>query len=489
MLQRWVLGDARSRDRRAEDRGTSGRRWAGATGWQQECDLVSERKGGWLGAFRHDLEELDPRATFRHSLYEFDARITGHHRPHEDASRRRLGYPLLAVLLVTVLAGANLPSPLYATYQSRYHFGAGMVTGIFAAYSIGVLVALLCLGRLSDHFGRRPVLVLGVLLDAVSACLFLLADGVGILLAARVVSGLAMGIVIGAATAGLAELEPHHDLGRAALLSAVASLFGFGLGPVIAGLFTEFGPDPTRLVFGVYLVVLASVALVLIVVPETVTSPDRHPDLRPILYVPRSIRGPFLSVALPIFSAFAVLGVYAGLVAYLIAHRLHDANHAVAGAVVFALFATAALAELAGHRLSRRNLPLVGQLLLAIALVLVLLAVATTSLGVLILGTVVGGTATGFTYMASLATVNRIAPPEHRAGVISSLYVSAYLGFSLPVLAIGIGTENVGVLTATGVAVAVLIAVIACALVLSLVHTPWVARPTVTSTVPRAVDA
>ncbi len=127
----------------------------------------------------------------------------------------------------------------------------------------------------------------------------------------------------------------------------------------------------------------------------------------------------------------------------------------------------AALSELVGQGLSGSLLLRAGSVLLVVTLGLVELALGSANLGLLLVGTVVGGVAVGFTYMASLAGVNRLAPAGERGAVLSALFVSAYCGFALPVIGIGIGTQHVGSLEATAVAAAAIAALIVVAFVLS----------------------
>ena len=77
---------------------------------------------------------------------------------------------------------------------------------IFAVYAAGVIAALLLFGRLSDEIGRRPVLLLGLGFSALSAVVFLVASGLGLLLVGRVLSGFSAGIFTGTATATLVDL-------------------------------------------------------------------------------------------------------------------------------------------------------------------------------------------------------------------------------------------------------------------------------------------
>src|SRR5580704_15513168 len=66
---------------------------------------------------------------------------------------------VLASLIVALLASSAAPTPLYAIYQARWHFTPITTTVVFGVYAMAVLAALLTLGKLSDHVGRRPVLL------------------------------------------------------------------------------------------------------------------------------------------------------------------------------------------------------------------------------------------------------------------------------------------------------------------------------------------
>ncbi len=103
-----------------------------------------------------------------------------------------------AALLVLVLAASGVPSPLYRVYQERFGFSAGVLTTVFGIYAFALLAALLVVGALSDHVGRRPVLAGALVLQAGAMVLFLLADGVGWLLVARLVQGVSVGALTGA---------------------------------------------------------------------------------------------------------------------------------------------------------------------------------------------------------------------------------------------------------------------------------------------------
>src|SRR6478735_3215506 len=194
------------------------------------------------------------------------------------AVSRRVAFWLLALVLGVTMLGTTLPTPLYVIYQGRWHFSAATVTVTFAVYAAAVLMTLLLAGRSSDQAGRRPVMAVALAASALSTVLFILSPGIGVLIVARIVSGLSAGLMTGTATAALTELIPASASRRASLAATAANMGGLGLGPLIAGLFAQYAPHPTTLVFEVYLAVLAA-ALLLLFVPETVRSRTR-PALR-----------------------------------------------------------------------------------------------------------------------------------------------------------------------------------------------------------------
>jgi len=139
-------------------------------------------------------------------------------------------------MLGVTMLGTTLPTPLYVIYQGRWHFSAAMVTVTFAAYAATVLITLLLAGRSSDQAGRRPVMAVALAASALSTVLFILAPGIGVLIAARVVSGLSAGLMTGTATAALTELIPASAARRASLAATATNMGGLGLGPLVAGL-------------------------------------------------------------------------------------------------------------------------------------------------------------------------------------------------------------------------------------------------------------
>jgi len=356
------------------------------------------------------------------------------------AGHGRVAFWLLTFVFTATMLGTTLPTPLYVTYQAQWHFSAAMVTVIFAVYAAAVLVTLLLAGRSSDQAGRRPVLAVALGAAALSTLAFIFAPDEGVLLAGRILSGLAAGLMTGTATAMLTELSPASGR-RSSVVATAANMGGLGLGPLFAGLLAQYAPHPTTLVFEFYLAVLAVAALCLRFVPETVLA-RRRPTLRFAgLGIPELGRGQFIAAAVAAFAAFALLGLFSSLVPGFIGGVLHQDSHAVQGAAVFGLFAIGTITQVALSRLGSRPVVLAGLVLFLAALALILTALAQASMALFLAGTVAGGVSVGAIFLGSLATANRLAPPERRGHVVSTFFVACYAGLIIPVVGVGVLTE------------------------------------------------
>ena len=364
--------------------------------------------------------------------------------PGARAGHGRVAFWLLAFVFTATMLGTTLPTPLYVIYQAQWHFSAFMVTVIFAVYAAGVLLTLLLTGRTSDQAGRKPVLAAALGCSALSTVVFILAPDVGVLMAGRILSGFSAGLMTGTATATLTELIPASAARRASLVATAANMGGLGLGPLIAGLFAQYGPHPTVLVFQVYLAVLAVAGLCLFLVPETV-SPRRRPVIRFAgLGIPERGRGEFVAAGGAGFAAFSLLGLFAGLAPTFVASVLHEPNRAVQGAVVFGLLAVGTVTQLVLSRFGSRWVMMAGLGLFLAALPLIVVALAAASMTLFLVGTVVGGVAVGAVFLGSLATANRLAPPGQHGRTVSTFFVLCYAGLIIPVVSVGVATLFTG---------------------------------------------
>jgi MFS family permease len=373
---------------------------------------------------------------------------------------RRAGFAAVAFAFSVAMLGTTLPTPLYVLYRQRFGFSELMITVIFATYAVGVIAALLLFGRLSDEIGRRRTLLPGLALSALSAIVFLVAKGLGLLLLGRMLSGLSAGIFTGTATATLVDLAGPGQAGRATLVAAMANMGGLGCGPLLAGALSQWAGSPLRLVFWVDLAVLVPAAIGLLAMPEPVAASGRARLRLQALHVPAEIRSTFTRAALAGFAGFSVLGLFTAVAPAFLGQVLGETSHAVVGLVVFAVFAASTAGQLSLGRVPERMAMPAGCGALIAGMGLLALSLAVSSLALLVLGGVLAGFGQGLSFRAGLAAINAESPASSRAEVASSFFVVAYVAISIPVVGEGVLADIAG-LRSAGLVFAALVAVLA----------------------------
>ncbi|WP_326701483.1 MFS transporter [Streptomyces sp. NBC_01754] len=365
-----------------------------------------------------------------------------------NGDRERRGWLpscLAGAVFAVCMAGTTLPTPLYGLYQDAFGFSELTVTVVYAVYAFGVIGVLLLAGNASDAVGRRPVLVWGLGCGALSAVCFLSATSLGWLYVGRLLSGLSAGLFTGAATAYVMELAPRTGSSRASLVATAANMGGLGCGPLLAGILAQYAAWPLHLTFAVHLALLAASAVVLLGLRETVR--ERRPlrtvrPQRPGL--PPEVRAVFGPAALASFAGFALFGVFTSVSPSFLAQSLDVGNHAVSGVVVaLAFFASIAGQSAVGRFGVRRALPL-GCVCLLAGLALLAGALCWDLLVLVVLSALVGGTGQGLAFRGALSAVAEASPADRRAAVISTLFVVAYVGISLPVIGVGLLSGPMG---------------------------------------------
>jgi MFS family permease len=374
----------------------------------------------------------------------------------------RGGTLAVGAMIAVMFMGSTIVTPLYSLYAQHFGFSVTVLTLIYAAYVIGNLVSLLFFGGVSDHAGRRRIVLRAMAAAALSAAIYLFATNTAWLFAARVLSGFSIGLAAGAGTAWIAELDAE-DKTRATLVAVVSNFAGLALGPLISGLLAEYAPRPLQLPFLIYIGMVAVSAVFIARSPETVNrNATAATPGRTSVGVPRSIRARFMAPAVTAFTVFSLYGFYFSLAPGVLIESLHQSNRAVGGAVVCELGLVSAATIIFTRQLTSRACMLWALGVLVPAVALLIAAQAKGSLPLLLLGTALSGVSGALGYRGSLQVVNQIAPAEQRAGVSSVYFIVCFIGNSLPVVAVAALTRAFNSLVADSV-FAVTLAVLALA--------------------------
>jgi MFS family permease len=356
---------------------------------------------------------------------------------------------LLASLVVSLLAASAAPTPLYAVYQRMWGFTPITITIVFGVYAVAVLVALLTLGRLSDSIGRRPVLLAALAVQILSMVVYATAGGVGELMGARVIQGLATGAALGAIGAAMLDVDRE----RGALANALSPGLGTGSGALISALFVQFLPAPTRLIYFALIGVFAAQTIGVALVRETVTPvPVTRAVFVPEVRLPRAVRGAVLAAAPVLFAVWALAGLYAALGPSIVAALTGNQSVVLGSASLTVLTVTAVSSVYLLRNVPARTVLVWGIAGLVAGVAITLVALGAGSVALFFVGTAVSGVGFGAGFQGGIRTVVPLAEPHERAGVLSLLFVVSYLGMGVPAVAAGFGaTDGLGLLGAARV--------------------------------------
>ncbi|KQP17758.1 MFS transporter [Pseudorhodoferax sp. Leaf267] len=370
-----------------------------------------------------------------------------------------------AATMITFLAASSAPSPLYALYREAWGFSALTLTWVFGSYAFALLAALLVCGRLSDHLGRRPVIVAALVLEFASVVLFWQAESVAWLLAARILQGVATGIATSALSSMLLDLNPL----RASMLNGVSPMVGMALGALGTAALVQFAPAPTRLVYEVLLVLLAVQFLMALRLPDTqARRPGAWASLRPQLAVPLAARATLRRLLLANTVGWALMGFFLSLGPTLARQVTGNDAPLTGGALIAAMTLPGALSSVLAQRRMPAQALVFGTAGLTLGLVFALAGIWWRVPAGLFAGALTAGFSMGCSFNGTLRTLVPLAPPQQRAGLMASFFVCSYLAFSVPAIGAGLATGWYGLYaTALGYGVA-LLALVSVALLATL---------------------
>lgn len=368
--------------------------------------------------------------------------------------RTRVGWELAraAWAVTAVFALSNSPTPLYVYWQRELGYSAGTLTVIFAAYIAGLVVTLLVAGRAADRYGRKRVVVPGILIALVSAVLFMTAHSVVALIAGRLLVGVAVGIVVSAGMAAVVDLGGAGRRQLTSMLASVAMVFGAGLGPILAGLTYQYVAEPVVLVFTV------NVVLLLVALIGYVGLPLRRPTgqadgfLWPRLpHVPARNRGHVFSGAAVFAPGLTATSFVLSLGPSLLVLAVGNTSPLLAGGAAGVMFLAATGSQLVLTRLGVQRLFALGTVSTILAMAAIVATVVTKNPALFVAAALLAGSGQGLGQLGGLRLIANHVDDNRRAEANAALNISAYLPAALLTVATGYAVGGLGMPTAATV--------------------------------------
>src|SRR3954453_14207981 len=371
----------------------------------------------------------------------------------------RLAFVSAVVSLVVSFATAAAPIPLYNLYRAEdgfTHFGVSMA---IVRYSVGAMVGLLVLGRLSNHLGRRVTAIgsLGLLL---LGCLLLLdVHDIGTLLTGRGLMGVGTGLASSTLTSYIVDAAPARLEWLASVASSQGPMLGLTVGAIASSALVQFGPWPRDLIYLVCVGFLSVSAVLIAISPETATpTPAAWRSLLPRVSVPARVRH-LLPVAAAVFTATWATGAFSqAFVPALVEDQLHPRGPLILGLVFAAYMAPSVLGAPIGGRFTSAVAQRVGMIIFLAGMIGIITAINVGTLALFITATIVAGAGQGIAISGTTRGLLHGSTLADRAPIFSAIYLVCYSGatfpslisgklsntFSLPQIAFGYGILALG---------------------------------------------
>lgn len=371
-----------------------------------------------------------------------------------------------AWMVTAVFVLSNSATPLYVHWQRQFAFSSATLTVIFASYIAGLLGALLVAGQLSDRLGRKWVLVPGILIAMVASGLFIVAGSVATLVAARFLTGIAVGVIVSAGMAAVMDVGGKDRMRQASLAASVAMVLGAGLGPLLAGTFAQLMDHPVWAIFGIELMLLLTALAVIVAMRLPSLARDTDVIQAKRLSLPSVPTQNRLDLALGI-AVFAP-GISAtsfvlSLGPALLSNLLHVSSPLVAGGTACLMFMSATGVQFIVKKLPIRTVLLLGAAATALSMTAMILAIDAAAPALLFVAAVLAGMGQGQGQLGGLTLIGMKVPAQQRAQANSLLNIGGYIPAGLLPVATGFLIDRAGLAAGAITFAVVLIAAAAAA--------------------------
>ena len=357
-------------------------------------------------------------------------------------------------MVTAVFILSNSATPLYVHWQQRFAFSAATSTVIFAAYIVGLLGALLLATPVAERYGRKAVLTSGFLLAMLACALFSTADSANILVVARFLTGIAVGIIVSTGMAAVVQAGGLEHKRQAAQAASIAMVLGAGLGPLLAGTLAQVLTHPVPVIFVTELALLATALATMLMLPMQEARSARLAWKLPS--VPQQHHGHLVSGIAVFAPGLAATSFVLSLGPALLSRLLHVSSPLLAGGTACLMFMSATGVQLAAKNLSIRTIQFLGATATACAMIAMASAIYIESPFLLLLAASLAGVGQGLGQLGGLSAIGMHVPDTQRAEAISLLNIGAYIPAGILPVASGFLMDRAGMATGATVFAAVL---------------------------------
>lgn len=348
--------------------------------------------------------------------------------------------------MISFMAAASAPAPLYQIYQQLWHFSPVILTLIFSTYAFVLLLSLLIVGSLSDFIGRRPVIILAIALQIISMSFFLFATDISMLFIARGIQGIATALAV--SSIGAALLDLSKTMGP--LINSISPMFGMAVGAIIACLVLQYSEIPLQLIFIILIsIYLVELFLTCFTTESIIKRSGAFASFKPQIAVPAAAKFALICISPVNIALWMVSGFFLSLMPSLLSQAFQIHSAWLNGLAFCTLTLSGAMGILLLRHAASIFILKFGAISLIIGISLLVVAINWVNIALLFLGALIAGLGFGTSFMGAIRVVMPLARPEERAGLMTAFYVESYLAFSIPAIIAGLMVKQIGLINSS----------------------------------------
>lgn len=348
--------------------------------------------------------------------------------------------------LMSFMAAASAPAPLYQIYQRLWHFSPVILTLIFATYALFLLLALLIAGSISDYIGRKPVILLAILLQMTSMMFFLFSNDINMLFFARAIQGIATALAVSSIGAALLDLNKH----KGPIINSICPMLGMTVGSILACLVLQYSNAPLHLIFEILIVIYLIEFILTIFSPETaVKRSGALASLKLKMAVPPAAKFALISISPVNIALWMLSGIFLSLMPSLFVQAFQIHSAWLNGLSFSAITLSGAIGIILLRKSASVFILKFGTIHLILGTIILILGINLVNFYLLFIGSIIAGLGFGTSFMGAIHTVMPLAKPEERAGLMAAFYVESYLAFSVPAIIAGLLVQKIGLINST----------------------------------------
>jgi len=339
-----------------------------------------------------------------------------------------------STLLFAVMITSFTPTPLYPLYQQQWGLTDGYISVAFTAYPVSVVLTLIFLGGLSDKFGRRNTLIIGMIILAIALIVLASATHYPLLVLGCFIFGVGAAMATGTGAATLMESHPE-GIARGSLVNTLSVPGGSAIGPLLAGLLAGATVIPLVAPYLVILLLLP-VPLILLLKSRDVVPKTRTARLIRPIRLPRHISAAFSIAGATVLGTNVCMGIF-GSFGSIIAATVGWDRELLRGLLVSLVLVMLAAVQPFSRNLPAKNSMYAGIGSSAAGWALVTIAATTSFVPLMVFGSMVVGGGAGMCLMGSAALIGIISPVDQRAEVYSAFLIVAFTALGVTALIAG----------------------------------------------------